>query len=225
MSDMQDEVRRLLHDKATDMPPHLEAPPSLTKRVRPRIARNAAIVAASLTLLTVGGIAGFRSLNEPVEQSLTSDSPAAPGPSECVAAQLEPTLVLEGAVGSRVGAIRLRNAGGATCTLSGAGHMSLRGADGEQLPAHVTPTEPTWKVDGQPRPDGWPVVTLAPGDSASIRIGWSNWCGTDPAPILLLAAPDRSEMARIATTAIDVPPCNGPEMPSTVEIGPFESGS
>lgn len=222
MNDMQDEVRELLRDKATDMPPHLDVPPSLTKRVRPRIARNALIVAASAAVLMVGGIAGFRSLSEPVKQSLTSVTPAVQGPSECFADQLEATLMLEGAAGSREGAIQLRNAGGATCTLHGAPGLTVTDSDLHPFDVTADPTEPGWKVNDQPRPDGWPVVILAPGDLASVRFGWSNWCLSDASLLLRLTAPDGSEIARIPTGAADVPPCNGAKLPPTVEVGPFE---
>ena len=225
MNDMQDEVRQLLRDKATDMPPHLEVPSSLTRRVWPRIARNALIVAASAAVLTVGAIAGIRSLNEPVEQPLDHGTSTAAG-SQCGFDQLHASLALEGAAGSRVGSVRLQNIGGVTCTLQGPASPQFLDSDLHVFDGvEVASGPPAWRVSSSPRPDGWPVVTLAAGDVASIRFGWSNWCPRDVPSLLRISTSDASEIAQMAVSAVDVPPCNGRDMPSTVEVGPFEPGS
>ena len=33
-----------------------------------------------------------------------------------------------------------------------------------------------YETDGAAQPDGWPVVTIAPNDTALIRVSWGNWC-------------------------------------------------
>jgi hypothetical protein len=223
MNDMQDEVRQLLRDKATEMPPHLDVPPSLQRRVRPRIARNALLAVAVAAVVTVGVVAGFRSLNgPPTNQSLTTGTPTPAGPSQCTSEQLQPSAALEGAAGSRVGSIVFRNAG-ATCTLSGKLDVAVTDSDSHIYDVPVDHSEPTWMIDGTPKPDGWPVVTLAPGESAAVRFGWSNWCPTDVTPIVQLQAQETgSAVANITMTPDEVPPCNGYGQGSTIQIGPFE---
>jgi hypothetical protein len=223
MNDMQDEVRQLLRDKASEMPPHLDVPPSLRKRVRPRIARNAALAVAVASVVLFGAIAGFRSLNgPPEEQSFDPGGPA--GPAQCTSEQLEPSPALDGAAGSRVGSILLRNGGGATCTLSG--KLDVAVIDTASPPhiyfVGVDQSDPTWMVDRASKPDGWPVVTLSPGDSAAVRFSWSNWCHTDVTPVLQLQADDGTVVANINALPDDIPPCLGGGAGSTIQIGPFE---
>jgi hypothetical protein len=220
MNDMQDEVRQLLRDKATEMPPHLDVPPSLRKRVRPRIARNALLVAASAAVITVGTVAGFRSLNgPPAEQS-------AAGSDACGFDQLRASTRIEGAMGSREGTIYLQNASADTCTLHGTPGVTVTDSDLQAIDG-VTVVEglPGWKVEDAPEPDGWPLVTLAPGDTASVRIRWSNWCDTATSPLLQLADSAGNQVAMVDPDAGSVPPCSGKTMPSTIEIGPFEPSS
>jgi hypothetical protein len=229
MNDMQDEVRQLLQDKATEMPPHLDVPPSLRKRVRPRIARNALLVAASAAVITVGAVAGFRSLNgPPEEQSLGSGTPtqSVDGSDSCGFDQLLATTRIEGAMGSREGTIDLRNVSADTCTLHGTPGVTVTDSDLHAIDGvTVVGGPPGWKVEDTPEPDGWPVVTLAPGGAASVRIRWANWCDTDTSPLLQLADPAGNEVAMVNPDAGSVPPCNGDTMPSTIEIGPFEPSS
>jgi Protein of unknown function (DUF4232) len=221
MNDMDNEVRQLLRDKASEMPPHLDVPPSLRKRVRPRIARNALLAVAVAAVVTVVAIAGLRSLNGPPEErSLGTGGPA--GPAQCPVDQLEPSAALEGAAGSRGGSILLRNGGGATCTLSGPASVAVTDSDSRIYAVTVDPSDPTWMVDRAPKPAGWPVVTLAPGDSAAIRFSWSNWCRTDVTPILQFQADDGSVVANYTAGPNDVPPCNGMGEGSTIQVGPFE---
>ncbi len=224
---MQDEVRQLLRDKATEMPPHLDVPPSLQKRVRPRIARNAALVAATAAVVTVVGLAGFRSFNGPPdEQSVGNGPPTAPGSSTCGSYQLRVTMPpLEGAMGSRDGTINLENASGGSCTLSGTPVVTFTDSDLRVISdVNVMDGEPRWKVQGDPEPDGWPVVTLASGDVASVRIAWSNWCNKD-LPLLELADDAGNEITMLNPDAGSVPPCNGQDLPSTIEVGPYEPSS
>jgi hypothetical protein len=220
MNDMQDEVRQLLRDKATEMPPHLDVPPSLQKRVRPRIARNAVLMAAAAAAVTVVAVAGFRSFNEPPDERSLGDPQAGLG--QCTVDQLAPSTVLGGAAGSRVGSIVLQNTG-ATCTLSGDPDVAVGDGDQRIFDLDLSYSDPTWMVDRAPKPDGWPLVTLAQGESASVRISWSNWCHPDVAPVLQLQAQDGSLVANIPAAPLDLPPCNGAVGSTTIiEVGPFE---
>jgi hypothetical protein len=223
MNDMQDEVRQLLRDKATEMPAHLDVPPSLQKRVRPRIARNAVLVAATAAVVTVVAVAGFRSFNGPPDEQSLGDPPT--GLAQCTVDQLAPSTALDGAAGSRVGSIVLRNTG-TTCTLSGKLDVGVTDVDAHIYDVVVDRSEPpTWMVDRAPKPDGWPVVTLETGDSAAIRFSWSNWC-QDVTPIVQLRVlADQSVVANITMGPNDIPPCNGDGLGSTIQIGPFEPSS
>jgi Domain of unknown function (DUF4232) len=220
MNDAQERIRGMLREKAAELPPQLEVPPSLPKRAGSRIARNALVVAACVAAVTVVGVAGMRSLNEPRDTSFDGGPPTSTGPQTCSAQDLEPTLALEGAMGSREGAILFRNASVARCTLRGAPTVELIGDGGSLADIKTLETDPAWKADNSGEPAGWPVVTLDPGDSGSVRFRWSNWCASG-APTLRITASDGTHVADIPIDAIDVPPCNGP-VGSTVEIGPFE---
>jgi len=225
MNDVQDEVTRMLHEKASDVPLHVEVPPSLARRVRPRIARNVVLVAASVAVVAFVSVAGLRSLNEPHDQSLDTGPSEVGEPPTCGQQDLEPALALDGAAGSRVGAITFRNSSGGACTLTGTPHVELFASDGSRADADVTQGPATWQVDGTSKPAGWPLVTLEPGRDASVRFGWSNWCG-DPSATIRLTADDGTVIADVQVDAVNVPPCNGaPGSKATVEIGPFEPAS
>ncbi len=224
---MQDEVRQLLRDKATEMPPHLDVPPSLQKRVRPRIARNAALMAATAAVVTVVAVAGFRSLNGPPISQSVGDTPTqtGAGSSTCQPYELRVTMPpFEGAAGSRDGTIALENASGGSCTLSGTPIVTFTDSDLRVIAdVNVVDGAPGWQAQGAPEPDGWPVVTLASGGVASVRIGWSNWC--KDLPLLRLTDAGGNQIAMLSPDAGSVPPCNGAGQPSTVEVGPYEPSS
>ena len=225
MNDVQDEVTRMLHEKASDVPLHVEVPPSLARRVRPRIARNVVLVAASVAVVAFASVAGLRSLNEPREQSFDSGPSPVSGPPTCSSQDLETTLALDGAAGSRVGAITFRNSSGGACTLSGTPHVELFASDGSSADADVTKSPPAWNVNGSSEPAGWPLVTLEPGRKGSVRFGWSNWCG-DLSATIRLTAGDGTVVADVHADAYNMPPCNGGQgSRPTVEIGPFEPAS
>jgi hypothetical protein len=229
VTDVQDEIREMLRHKAGDVPAHLDVPRSLTGRVGPRIARNALAVTAAVAVVIAVGFAGFRAFNGPPETAPlgpnSSPSPSAQGPLMCASPDVVATAALEGAAGSREGSIELRNASGATCTLTGDPTVSMLHANGQAI-GNVTldTTLPAWKINGTSAPDGWPTVRLAPGESASFRLRWSNWCDPDVTPVLLISS-GVIEVARVSFDAATVPPCNSPgtpSTPSTIEVGPFE---
>lgn len=226
MNDAKDDIRELLNQKAKEIPPHLEVPTSLTRRVRPRIAMNVLAVGAAVALIAVGVFAGLRVFNEPhASTPLTSNSPApsVAGSSTCAFDQLEASVAFEGAAGSREGTVDLRNTAGGSCTLQGTPDVALTDSDGHPIDGvTVLGSPPGWKVEGAPEPDGWPVVTLVSGDIASVRIRWSNWCDSPATPSLRLSTPGGADAATITMDAMSVPPCNGEGMPSTLEVGPFE---
>jgi hypothetical protein len=94
--------------------------------------------------------------------------------------------------------------------------------DGSQAPISTVNTDAFWQVDKMGTPGGWPVVTLDEGDTATVRFRWSNACDVGTSPTLRVSRQDGTAVAEIRVESFDVPPCNGPDQPSTLEIGPFE---
>ena len=225
MDDMEGRVRELLRHRAEDVPPQLDVPPELAGRGHRRVAVNALGAVVVAAVLVVGVVAGMRAIGpEPVSQ------PASPGPSgaaipTCSPLQITATPVLEGAMGSREGSIALKNVSVDTCTLEGTPTLTLLDGSGVTIDSGITfdKVEATWVVNDAPRPDGWPVVTLAGGEHADVRFSWSNWCG-DPSVYWRLALPAGGQM-EVYPGPEALPPCNGPGQPSVIEIGPVEPSS
>jgi Domain of unknown function (DUF4232) len=223
MNDQQDEIRQLLRERAREVTPHLEVPRTLTTRVRSRIVRNVLATAATLAVIAVLGAAGFRTVHEPAREPRDGGGPAPTGSQACQAETLDPTLSLEGAAGSREGSILLRNISDIACDLRGTPDVELVRTDGSPAPVERIEGLPRWQVDGSAQPHGWPLVTLDPGERASVRLRWSNWCDQETTPTVRLIAEDGRPVATIPVETFDLPPCNGsPGSASTVEVGPFE---
>ena len=88
----------------------------------------------------------------------------------------------------------------------------------------VTASEPQWKANAAPQPQGWPVVSLQPGSVASVRVRWSNSCPQLSGPVSwkIDLGNGAGTVDASSADASFVPPCNGPTDPSTLEVGPFE---
>jgi hypothetical protein len=249
----------MLRTKADEVPRHGAVPGSLTRRVRFRLAGNALALGLIIVLLGAGTFVGARALSGPGSPKLVppasrrtmhptpgSTPTSSTSPLPCPLKSYRATGTLEGAAGSREGAITFTNFSDVSCTLQGRPTITLfkevpYGTQGgfvlRPITSGVTYTSAPagWVVNAAPTPPGWPVVTLAPGKAAQVRIRWSNWC------------PDRRLQARLAASkspaphwqmggmgggagVVDVlgldtalpPPCNGPGQPSTIEVGPFE---
>ncbi len=234
MNDMHDDVTELLRRRAEQVPPHREMPRAMTGRVRRRLAVNALAIGVAVVLVGGIAVAGLRAFAPatdriPVGDGATpSQQTSGSAGAACTSAQLQAVASMEGAMGSREGAISLTNTSNETCTLEGRPTITLLDQTGQQITAGVdiSTSEPTWSVDGSHEPAGWPVVTVKPGDAASVRIGWSNWCpdGT-PLPVWRLEIPAGGAVDVTGLDAAGAPPCNGQTQPSTIEEGPFEPGS
>jgi hypothetical protein len=251
MDDMDRELRSLLQEKAGEVPRHREIPGSLTRRVRRRVALNAVAVGAALVLLAGGAFAGVRAFTQPSSPILPvshhsphphrsakpaprqstptpSESPSAEGSTAvtaCTAGQLRAVGTMDGAAGSREGTVGVSNFSDQICTLEGAAEVSLLDDNLNPITSGVTfsSSPAQWEADGSPQPAGWPVVTLKPGDAASVRIRWSNWCPDGrTAPLWRMQIPGDQPINVYGLDAVYPPPCNGPGMPSTIEVGPFE---
>ena len=219
MNEIDEEIRQMLRERSGDVAPRFEVPRSLTTRTRRRIAVNAIAVAATVVFASAGAFAGFRAVIRGHEPETSITAPVA-----CLSTQLRATASMEGAMGSRAGAIRLTNASSDVCVLRGAPTIRLFEGNGDGIASGIAflRGEPMWKKDALPEPAGWPTVTLQPGDSASVQVRWSNWCPDGrPAPGWRVALADGS----IGVDGMQdgfPPPCNGEGQPSTIEVGPFE---
>jgi len=216
VNDVDDEVRDLLREKAHDIPPNLDLPRSLTTRVRRRIALNALAVTVTLVVVAAGAFGTLRAfLSKPAETA---------GTPPCTSVHLRAIVSMEGAAGSREGTIELTNTS-ATCTLKGTPPLTLLDRNMDPIVSGITfvSVPAGWEVGGSPQPPGWPVVDLAPDDSASVRVRWSNWCADgNGTPLWRIAIPGSGEVDVEGIDATTVPPCNGADLPSTIEVGPFE---
>jgi hypothetical protein len=224
MNQIQDEVREL--------PPHLDVPESMKGRVRRRIALNALAAGLMIAIIAGGAVVGLRAIGA------TNDQPADGGGSRtrvpitsptstdpCTSGQLRATGSMEGAAGSRDGAVQLTNLSDATCTLTGTPTVTVLDPNQQPISTGVTfgSTPPGWDANARPTPAGWPVVTLAPGDIASVRVSWSNWCPQGrAAPLWQLTIPGSGSVDVTGFDALDPPPCNGAGLGSTIDVGPFE---
>jgi hypothetical protein len=218
MNDVDDRLRELFADKAAEVPPHLEVPQALRARSRRRIAVNAMLAAVVALGLGTGAVGALR-LIERAGGTTPGDgttSPPSPSPSatiaSCAAGQLRAAAQLEGAMGSREGVALVSNDSNTACTLRGHPTVVLLNADGAEEPdVTYQDTAPGWRVDGEPRPAGWPVVTLRPGGVASFRVRWTNWCpdGRD-APLWTIDMGPDGRVDVADTDAVGSPPCLGP---------------
>ena len=244
VSTMDEELREMLRRKAGAVPAHKEVPMSLIRRARRRIARNVIAWTAAVVVVVGGGFVAVRALSttpneRPVPPASTSSatpthparqthssSPTPPvSTTACAAGQLRAVGTLEGAAGSREGAVVITNFSDKTCTLEGSPTITLLDEQLNPITSGVSfSTSPAgWQVDASPRPVGWPVVTLAPGDAASVRLRWSNWCPQGrAAPLWKIGIPSGGTIDGNGLDAVGAPPCNGPGSPSTIEVGPFE---
>ena len=147
-----------------------------------------------------------------------SSSAAVPA---CTDGQLRAVGVMDGAAGSLEGEIDLTNFSDTTCTLQGRPTIDLSGSPATGSVEFID-SPAGWQADAQPAPPGWPVVTLRPGDVASVRVRWGNWCPQGITPPLWHVEVPGSGKVPVTNGMEGAPPCNGPGMPSTVEVGPFE---
>jgi Protein of unknown function (DUF4232) len=229
--DIDDQLRELFQRRADDVPAHDRVPPSLVSRGRRRFTLNAMGVGLGVVLVAAGAIAGMRGLSglpapQPVGSTPppTHPTPSSLTPSACTSAQLRAVASLSAAAGSREGAIAVTNRSSAACTLEGTPGIRLLDQNLRAITSGLTfSTSPSdWEANGHPEPAGWPTVTLQPGDAASFRLRWGNWCPQGrPMPTWRIAIPGGGTVDVGGFDASDPPPCNGGAT-STIEEGPFE---
>jgi hypothetical protein len=228
---MNDDLTRLenvFRERAAEVPSLQLMPTTMLARARRRIVRNALVSVVAAGLIVAGasvGLAGLGALRGPngVVPRGHSSSPPPASTRSCVGADLRATASLQGAAGSVVGSIDLTNLAAGTCTLEGRPILTLFSSPGHQVKVRVVPGAPQWRADGASAPRGWPVVSLRPGSAAAIRVRWTNPCPQLTEPALWKVDLGRGKGALdVLGAAISPPPCNGPTIPSTLEVGPFE---
>jgi hypothetical protein len=255
MKDVRDDLQELLRRRADGVPPHREVPRSLVGRARRRVALNALGAGMVVLVLAGGAFAGLRAIGTAAPpQPADSGQPTAPSPgpghptpspasstgsavqptpsaaaiSACTSARLRAVATMEGAAGSREGGVVLTNLSDGTCTLQGTPTITLLDQNLQPITSGITfsSSPPGWSVNGSPEPAGWPLVTIRRGDSAFVRIRWGNWCPDGrAAPLWRMDIPGGGAVDVNGMDAVSPPPCNGPGMPSTIEVGPFEPGT
>ncbi len=138
--------------------------------------------------------------------------PASAPPAACTKDQLATAITTwDGAAGSRIATVKLRNDGAAACTISTKWRLEL--------------------VDSaRTRLAGDPVVNpgtleLAPGAVVSTLVKASNDCGPAPVPPVSIAfiLEDGSRLVAqpLSPTDATIAPCNGPTQPGSIEMQPW----
>src|SRR6266550_7077914 len=134
MTQIDDDVRELLRRKADEVPLHGEVPRELVGRARRRIAANSIGIGLAVVALAAGSFASVRAIQnqhpKPGTFRSTSPNPAVSNPAvtttpACTAGQLRAVGSMDGAAGSREGAVRLTNYSSKTCTLRGTPAITL----------------------------------------------------------------------------------------------------
>jgi Protein of unknown function (DUF4232) len=144
----------------------------------------------------------------------TAHPPLAP---PCRSRDLRAHLFLQGATGTLVGGVDLRNAGASPCALLGRPQISFTGGAAANEPWRVK------KIARSPEPlevladPLGSLRALAPGKSARITLYWSNWCGTPPDELRIRLA-DRSSLV---VPLAQAPRCDLPQDPSLLAVAPF----
>lgn len=144
-----------------------------------------------------------------------------PSVNACRASALRTTVRLQGATGSLLGSILVRNVGDKACRLRGRPTVQLRDANGVLLNVRESKARPLWKQLGEARPAGWPTVTLPARGSAEVFVQLRNWCVVPVKPVFFhtylpgvgehLPAPARITLR-----------CDAPGRPVGLEVGPVE---
>jgi hypothetical protein len=222
MDDDLTTLEQVLRDRAAEVPHLQEAPPRMLVRARRRVVRNAVTSAVAAALIIVGASAGLAGLRASSSDLGGGPTPT-PSTSACSAGDLEATANLDGAAGSLVGSIDLKNHGDFHCTLEGRPTISVSDGFGRPMAPLVIDADPQWKVDGASPPSGWPIVNLRSFEVGAISVRWTN-----PCPQLTHGAFWTVDLGNgtgtVQVFVPDPPSCNGATEPSRLEVGPFEPG-
>jgi Protein of unknown function (DUF4232) len=136
----------------------------------------------------------------------------------CQAGDLQAQGSWQGAGGSMAGGISFVNGGPGSCYVEGHPGVELFDQHGQRLSVVVSPPNPTTSPA--------PRVLLAPHSSpASALVQWSNWCGSDPGPVVSrVSLPSWAASLPVAPPIGLIPHCNNAASPSTLDVGNFTQG-
>src|SRR5437899_5990595 len=214
MTQIDDDVRELLRRKADEVPLHGQVPSALVGRTRRRIAVISIGVGLAVVALAGGAFASVRATQNhqanPHPFQSGSTTPAVTTTPACTAGQLRAVGSMDGAAGSREGAVRLTNNSNKTCTLRGTPAITLLDGNLHPITTGVaySSSPSAWQANGSPQPAGWPVVTLAPFKAASFRVRWGNWCPQGrTAPLWHIHIPGSGTVDGNGLEAVSPPPC------------------
>lgn len=139
----------------------------------------------------------------------------------CRPSALGAAVQLQGATGSLLGAIRVRNTGRRACDLRGRPTVELRDANGVLLKTRQTSQPPLWKQLGRPRPVGWPTVHVRPRTDAQVEVRLSNWCVVPVKPVFFRVYLPGVGAPIPAPTRVTLR-CDDPRAPVSLAVGPVE---
>jgi hypothetical protein len=127
--------------------------------------------------------------------------------------------MLQGATGTMLGAVYVRNVSQTPCALGGRPRMQITNRAGRIFPTRerTFALEPT---GARPRP------TLLPQQRALLHLDWSNWCGAWPEPVgsfrrlyLRVTLTNGSRLRLPLLTGR--PRCDQPKAPSFLAVSAF----
>ena len=118
----------------------------------------------------------------------------------------------EGAAGSRIANVELKNPGSSACVLGDRSRPMLVSGNGRTL------------INGKEMTTSHGLV-LEPGVVHTTLVAASNYCGPDPvAPVtvaFVFADGRKLVAAPVSATDVTVPPCNGAGSPATIDMHPW----
>jgi len=185
--------------------------------------------AARLGVVLAGALVGAAALavylgaggsTSPVASGPDATPTAVPGPTAaCTADQLSGTIeAWDGAAGHRIATIKVHNSASVDCVLPELLRPALVDSAGRAL------------IVGAPVSGAAPFGLPRDAD-ATTMVDMANYCGktTTAALKLRLYLPDESSIELAApanlTSSMDVPPCNGPNEPATIQMQPLRLGT
>ena len=147
--------------------------------------------------------------------------PGAASAERCSAADLgDGSVFQQGATGSTVGGVRLRNTTGHDCTLWGIPALTLVARGGAAISTLLVHTgNALW---GQPRWPHYPLVSLRPGAQAVVDFAWQNYCGRLRLGSVRLAWRDGALTEPVTNRG--QPDCDLKSAPSSLSVGRFQPG-
>jgi hypothetical protein len=144
-----------------------------------------------------------------------------PSRGACPAGALRTQVRLQGATGTLLGSVLIRNVSGRACSLRGRPHIELRDANGVLLNSREQDAPPLWRQLGAARPAGWPTVRIPAHGTAQVSVQLSNWCVVPAKPVFFrtylpgvgnpIPAPARITLR-----------CDQPNEPVLLRVGPVE---